>query len=229
MIASIQGVIFDCDGVLVDSEPLGLGALGTTLESFGFELGKIDLESFCGRTDTDSIQELCENWGISIDLEEYLDRKMTDYLVTLEEHGLSPFPGVQELLRDLKERGIPVAVASSGPPPKIAANLQAAGLQDAFTEIVSAVEVERGKPAPDVFLEAARRLGVPPECCAVVEDAPAGLLAARAAGMYAIAVAHTFSVEELQPLSDRAVEKIADIDANRIVQMHRCADPVGQR
>lgn len=226
MITDIQGVIFDCDGVLVDSEPLGLGALGTTLKSFGFELGKIDLESFCGRTDTDSIQELCEDWGISIDIDEYLDRKMADYLATLDEHGLKPFPGVRELLGDLNRQETPIAVASSGPPPKIAANLQTAGLQEAFSVIVSAVEVERGKPAPDVFLEAARRLGVPPERCAVVEDAPAGLQAAKAAGMYAVAVAHTFSVEELQPLSDRAVEKISDIDASQIVQEYGCAEPV---
>ncbi len=203
-----RAVIFDCDGVLVDSEPIGLKLLGEALQHFGFDPSEYDLERFCGRTDAESILELCEETGREIDLNAYLEHKLEVYLQGVETCGLEPFEGVPELIRELARSGFAIGVASSGPPRKIAANLRASGLNGELQVIVSAEEVERGKPAPDVFLEAARRLGVQPEMCSVVEDAPAGLHAAKAAGMRAVAVAHTFTVEELEPLADLAVEHI---------------------
>lgn len=207
-------VIFDCDGVLVDSEPLGLPALERTLLSFGFARSEFNLEHFCGRADTESIRELCESTGKQIDLKAYLARKMQNYLDEVASQGLQAFPGVPELLQSLREAGVALALASSGPIRKIQTNIDSAGLHGAFEAIVSAEEVERGKPAPDVFLEAARRIGVPPERCTVIEDAPAGLLAAKAAGMRAVAVAHTFPAHELAHLADEVVERIGLLDAD---------------
>ena len=110
-------------------------------------------------------------------------------LFALIDARLEPFADAAETLGALRARGIAVAVASSSARERLAHTLRRAGLEDAFDVSVAGDEVEHGKPAPDMFLEAARRLGVEPARCAVVEDSPPGVAAGRAAGMLTVAVA----------------------------------------
>ena len=93
-----RSIIFDCDGVLVDSEPLGLPALEKTLLSFGFQLDEFDVEMCCGRTDEDSIREICRLTGKVVDIPDFLVKKNEDYRAAVEQEGLRTFPGVRELL-----------------------------------------------------------------------------------------------------------------------------------
>jgi HAD superfamily hydrolase (TIGR01509 family) len=115
---------------------------------------------------------------------------------------LSPMNGLQRLIDQLAEDGIPMALATSAPKLNVTHTLAELGLSDAFSIIVRGDEVARGKPAPDVFIEAARRLGVEPGDCLVFEDAPMGIEAAQAAGMRVVALTTSFEAahfEQLQP------------------------------
>ncbi len=163
-------VIFDMDGVLVDSEPLGMEAMRRVMARQGVPYTEADNNEFVGRTTLEECRILKARHRLEAD-ERDLTRQYVDILVDLIREGPRPMPGVPEVLGDLGARGYRMALASSAEPVVIA------------TKIVSGTEVARGKPAPDVFLETAKRLGLPAPRCLVVEDSRNGLLAAKAAGM----------------------------------------------
>jgi len=176
-------VIFDCDGVLVDSERLGVLVEAELITAEGWTVTPAEVAShFLGKTDEHMLGEIERQVGRALGAEwlarlheRYAERFVTD---------LKAIDGITDLLDALVHAGIPTCVASSGTPEKMATTLGITGLYERFTgRIYSAVDVERGKPAPDLFLHAAASMGVAPERCAVVEDSPAGVTAARAAGM----------------------------------------------
>ena len=113
---------------------------------------------------------------------------------------LAPMPGLNALIQRLKDDGIAVALATSAPEPNVAHTLAELGLSAAFPIIVRGDQVARGKPAPDVFLEAARQLNLPPAQCLVFEDAPMGVVAAQAAGMPVVALTTSFAAARFQAL-----------------------------
>src|ERR1043165_4005408 len=123
-------------------------------------------------------------------------------------HGIEPLPAVRRCLAQLQAAGWRQAVASSAPPLNLEVILAALGVEDCFDAIVSAEEVERGKPDPQIFLAAAAKVRTPPGRCIVVEDAPAGTEAARRAGMRAIGVLTTHATLE----ADRVVRSLDDLD-----------------
>ncbi|MBD0349504.1 MAG: HAD family phosphatase, partial [Thermoleophilia bacterium] len=127
-------------------------------------------------------------------------------LFELLESELTPFDDAIATARQLDARGIPVAIASSSPRERLDRTLRAAGLEELFHVTVAGDEVERGKPAPDLFLAAARRLGVPPEDCVAVEDSPPGVESALAAGMTVVAVAR--APEHRDALGAHAVDEL---------------------
>jgi len=133
----------------------------------------------------------------------------------LTSNGVSAFPGVRELVEAARAMGMGVAVASSGSPEKIAHILGSSGLGDLLREdlIVSAKHVNKGKPAPDVYVEALRRLGCfEPHRAVVVEDAVNGLMAAKGAGCFTVAVATSLPAEVLHEHADAVFDSIADVD-----------------
>jgi len=175
-------IIFDMDGVLVDSEPVHVDAMRAVLVPFGVEYSDEVNEEFFGFTDLEVFRRLRARYGLHASPEELADRR-GELLVQLMRETAVAMPGVPEILLWLREAGYPLALASGSVPSVIGATLEAIGVRSLFAPVVSAVEVPHGKPAPDVFLETARRLGLPPEACLVIEDSRNGLLAARAAGM----------------------------------------------
>jgi HAD superfamily hydrolase (TIGR01509 family) len=179
-------IIFDCDGVLVDSERLSIKVDAMYLERLGWPMPEAEIiDRFVGRSDADMRADIERHIGrpIPADVEEEFSRL---YLQTLEAE-LAPVPGVREAL-DLIPT--PRCVASSGDHQKIRRNLALTGLDGYFDDrIFSATDVAHGKPAPDLFLHAASSLGVDPSRCAVVEDSGFGVEAALAAGMRAFAFA----------------------------------------
>src|SRR5437867_824075 len=175
-------VIFDMDGVLVDSEPLGMEAMRRVMARQGVPYTEADNNEFVGRTTLEECRILKARHRLEAD-ERDLTRQYVEILVGLIHEGPRPMPGVPDVLGELLTAGYRMALASSAEPVVIATNLDALDLGRFFEAIVSGTEVARGKPAPDVFLETAKRLGLPAPRCLVVEDSRNGLLAAKAAGM----------------------------------------------
>ncbi|ODT14059.1 MAG: hydrolase [Mesorhizobium sp. SCN 65-12] len=173
-------VIFDCDGVLVDSEALSLSALLGMIRTAGGSIGEdAAYEHFLGKSMKSVREILARDFGLVV-----TDAHLTDMRVELMRRfreELRPVPGVSEMLPRL---GLPYCVASSGTLDRIRYALDVTGLLGLFEpHLFSAAMVARGKPAPDLFLLAAERMGAAPNACLVVEDSPAGVAAARAAGM----------------------------------------------
>ena len=179
-------VVFDCDGVLVDSEVISVRVDQRVLADLGWELELDEIvERFVGRSEAHFIATLEERLGM--ELGEGWDRKYEPWYRTAFERGLVAVDGVVEALDELR---LPHCVASSGSHAKMRRTLGQTGLWHRFEgRIFSATEVANGKPAPDLFLHAAGTLGTAPERCAVVEDSAHGVQAARSAGMHVFAYA----------------------------------------
>jgi HAD superfamily hydrolase (TIGR01509 family) len=182
-------VIFDCDGVLVDSERLSIRVDAVYLERLGWPMEEAEIiERFVGRSDAD-MRAVIEGYlggPVPAEIDEEFDRL---YRETFERE-LVPVEGVSDVLDRLEVAGIPVCVASSGSHAKIRRSLALTELAHYFADrIFSATDVARGKPEPDLFLHAARSLGASPGECAVIEDSVYGVEAALAAGMQPFAFA----------------------------------------
>jgi HAD superfamily hydrolase (TIGR01509 family) len=182
-------IVFDCDGVLVDSERLSIRVDAMFLDRLGWPMSEAEIiERFVGRSDADMRAVIEEHLGrpIPADIHEEFDRV---YRETFEAE-LRPVDGIVVALDAIVATGIPVCVASSGGHAKIRRSLELTGLTRYFGDrIFSASDVDHGKPAPDLFLHAASRMGAPPSRSAVIEDSAFGVDAAIAAGMQAFAYA----------------------------------------
>jgi HAD superfamily hydrolase (TIGR01509 family) len=181
-------VIFDCDGVLVDSERLSIALDVEFLAGLGWPITEAEVvERWVGKTDVAMRREIEEHLGRDIGTE--WDAFSERYLAAFAA-DLVAVDGVADAVDAIQAAGYATCVASSGSHEKIRRNLTLTGLRDRFGErIYSGEDVEHGKPAPDLFLHAARSMGVAPEWTAVVEDSRHGVVAARAAGMWTFAYA----------------------------------------
>lgn len=205
---NIRAVIFDMDGVLTDSEPLINAAAIAMFKEKGLSVQPDDFLPFVGTGEERYIGGVAEKHNFPLDAAEAKHRTYEIYLGLVPDR-LQAFPGAVELVHRLRKAGLLVAVASSADEIKVAANLQKIGLpMDFWDEVLTGEEVKNKKPAPDLFLSAARKLGVEPEECAVVEDAITGVQAAKAAGMRCVAVAQTFPAGRLGE-ADLVREKIS--------------------
>lgn len=181
-------IIFDCDGVLVDSEPISLSVLLDVLREAGCAMTDAQAwEQFLGRSIGTVAKVLEDQYAMELTPEHLRQIRAKLYTRFLDELG--PIKGVRAAVTELtKSLGCPICVASSSQPERIRLSLDVTGLADLFgAHVYSASMVERGKPAPDLFLYAAAQMGVAPENCVVIEDSEAGIRAAQAAGMRVIA------------------------------------------
>ena len=197
---NILGVIFDCDGVLVNSEKLSCRALNVVFEKyFQTDIGT-DYSHVLGKSLKDSFKYYIESFQLelppSINLSElYLEKDLV--YQKLARNNLESFPGVVELLDYLQDTSLTITVASSGTHDKINFNLQQGKLDKYFSLITSADEVQQGKPHPDLFLLSAQKMNLDPERCMVLEDSVSGIKAAKAAHMTTVGVTNSFSKEIL--------------------------------
>jgi len=173
-------IIFDCDGVLVDSEPISIAVLLEMIAKSGVTMSEDDAyDRFLGRSMATISKILHEEYGFAAS-EADLDEMRTN-LYSRFELDLQPIPGIADTLKKLPQRR---CVASSSQPERIRLSLRLTGLIDLLDpHIFSATMVKNGKPAPDLFLFAANTMNVDPAECVVIEDSPAGIQAAKAAGM----------------------------------------------
>src|SRR5262245_55050230 len=180
---SVYGaIVFDLDGVLVDSEGIGFETLQALLAVYGVPYSREDNEPFIGVNDRDHFTALRAR-HVALPSVDALIAEQTARVLAQVGTCSIPMPGVPDVPARLRAAGYPMAVASSSLPAIVEARPVAVGVRPLFDAVVSSFEVARGKPAPDVFLEAARRLGVPATACLVIEDSAHGVRAAHDAGM----------------------------------------------
>lgn len=175
-----SGYIFDCDGTLADTMPLHFRAWSRAMTEEGADFPEDLFYSWGGRPTAEIITLLNERCGLAMPIEATVHRKERYFLELL--HEVQPITPIVEFAEKLKGHA-PIAVASGGHRELVYATLDFLKIRDWFQAVVCAEDYTKGKPNPDPFLEAAKRLGVPPEECVVFEDSPTGIEAAKAAGM----------------------------------------------
>ena len=188
----MRGAIFDLDGTIVDNMPVHAEAFAIFVERHGLPpLTLDDRKRLDGRRNRDIFPDLFGRELTDAEQAAFADEKEALYR-ELSVGRLAPAAGFLRLLDRLDAHAIPVAVATSAPPDNVGHTLAELGLTSRLTNIIRGDQVPRGKPFPDVFLAAAARLGVPAVDCVAFEDAPIGVIAARAAGMTTVAVGSSF-------------------------------------
>jgi HAD superfamily hydrolase (TIGR01509 family) len=183
----IKAILFDLDGLMFDSEPHSLASWEAVLAERGVKLDQPTIDSILGQRIDATARILIDKYHLPDTVQDLADAK-TDYQITHLAGKVKPMPGLIELLDEIDRREMPKAIASSGIRRYVEAVLRANGLLDRFRVIITGDQVAHGKPAPDVFLAAAKALDIEPQDCLVLEDAPNGVQAAKAAGMTCIAV-----------------------------------------
>ena len=185
---AVKGVLFDMDGVILDTEKLYTRFWCEAAQALGFPmthemaLGMRSLSHQVGE------RQLKAYLGDEVDYQQVRSKRIELMTAYINENGVELKPGIHELLAFLNENGLKKAVATSSPLDRTKEYLSQVGLVDAFDELVSGHMVEHGKPAPDIYLYAASKLGLKPEECLVLEDSPTGLLAAYRAGCIPVMV-----------------------------------------
>lgn len=208
----MQAVIFDVDGVLVDSYHAHLESWQATAREHEVPFTREDFARTFGRTSRDIIRLLWPNGETLSDeaIRIIDDRKEALY----REIVVQAFPamdGAGELIRGLHQAGFRIAAGSSGPPENVQLAVERLGMAHAFGALVTGMDVTRGKPDPQVFLLAAERLGTPPARCVVVEDAPAGVEAAHRAGMKCVGVISTGRTHADVAHAERVVRSLREL------------------
>jgi beta-phosphoglucomutase len=212
-----RAVIFDVDGVLVDSYRAHLESWLRVAREHGLEITEEDFARTFGRTSREIIAEF---WGD--DTDEDTRRAIDDRKEALYRDIVrARFPamdGAADLVRALHAAGNRLAVGSSGPPENIELSLELLGVGDLFEGVVTGRDVTRGKPDPQVFQIAAERLRLAPSRCVVIEDAPAGVAAAKAAGARCIALTGTATADRLAA-ADRVVRSLREIGPGLVAEL----------
>lgn len=211
------GLIFDVDGVLVDSYWSHFKSWQIAAAEFGFTITEDEFRHNFGRK---SHETITERWGDRLTAEQiahFEHRKEAAYRDVIRDD----FPGMdgaRELIDTWQATGNLLAVASSGPPENVAIVLDQLGRRSSFQTVITGDDVTRGKPDPQVFLLAAGGLRLPANHCAVVEDAPAGIAAAKAAGMLAIGLVSTGHTWQSLSAADQRVASLRDLTAADIIE-----------
>lgn len=206
---AIEGVLFDMDGVLVDSEPLHLEVERAIFEELGIGISEEEHYAYVGMAPLEVWKSIRRRYDLKTPAETLYRREQNRKLTLFEQREIPLVEGVFPLLQRLYEKGYPIALASSSPRRIIDLFVEKTGVGDFFRFLISAEEVERGKPAPDIFLAAAERLGCSPSDCLVIEDSANGVQAAKAAGMYCIGFQNSNSGYQDLSVADRVVESFS--------------------
>lgn len=185
---TIQAILFDLDGLMVDSEPLAKGAWRLLLARYGHSLDRATVDALFGLRSADSARLVRERFSLPLSAEQVAAEKREILRSLLRDGALRTMPGLFDLLRAVDERGLVRAVATSSGRDWASFALCAVGAEQGFAAVIAGDLVQKGKPAPDIYLAAARALSLPPEACLALEDSPPGVQAAKAAGMRCVAV-----------------------------------------
>jgi HAD superfamily hydrolase (TIGR01509 family) len=193
----LKAFIFDMDGVMLDSEPIHLAAYNKVLTPFGVSIAMpVFKAKYMGKRGMQVSEKIVEDCSLPIPAKELHRMKRAQHEDFLQNRELPVTPGLQKAVKEL-EGLLPLALASNSNPNSIDIILERLGLKEYFSVVLSGSNVPNGKPAPDIYLKTAQELGVEAKECAVLEDSPVGVAAAKAAGMACIGITTTHTREEL--------------------------------
>jgi beta-phosphoglucomutase family hydrolase len=215
----MAGAIFDWDGVVINSASHHETSWERLARECGYTLPENHFKRGFGMKNEVIIPELLRWTSIPTEIRILSLRKEAIYREVVRELGIQPLPGVREWLASLRAEGVPCVIASSTHRENITTALEILGLEEFFRDAVTSEDVSRGKPHPEVFLTAAKRLGVAPEDCVVFEDALVGIAAAKAAGMRVVAVTTTEPAEKLAH-ADWVVDQLDQLTVSQLWSGH---------
>lgn len=238
---ALKAVIFDFDGVIVDSEPLHYQAFCDVLEPLGLAHSyDVYVERYIGFDDRDAVRAIFQDAGRILDPDAFqrLLRAKEEAFKRIVARGVVPFDGAKDLVSEILRAGIPLAIASGAKGDEIRLILQGLGMLHAFSVIVSADDVTAGKPHPETYQRALQGLfsrhpdmlsdpasdGASSRGVVVIEDTPTGIQAARSAGLFVVGVGHTYPVSELHQ-AHWVVPRIADLTLERLRDALRLHKP----
>ncbi|UCE12549.1 MAG: HAD family phosphatase [Candidatus Heimdallarchaeota archaeon] len=209
---SFTTLILDCDGVIVDSEPFSCGAWNVVFErEYGIDIGT-DYSAILGGTTQNAIEHYLTKYNLdkSEDIRLRLAEIKEQVYLEIAKGKLEPISGIQEIIKQARELGWKIGVASSGIMKKILFNLREANILEKFDAITGSEPHLRGKPYPDIYLSVAKQLKSIPRDCIVIEDTPSGITAAKRAGMYVIGITTTFPKKNLTE-ADRIIASYKEL------------------
>lgn len=220
----LKAILFDMDGVIIDSEPLHARAAIKALQKFGVPLTTDFCYSFIGSTAKHMLEVIKEKWQLPFSLDTLMTANQEAKKELLALEGYPVIPGVRELMEALHQGGYKIAIASSSPLAEISETVKRLTLGNFLQEIVSGMQVPNPKPAPDIFLCAAKALGVSASECLVIEDSSNGLRAAKAAGMSALAFHNPNSGRQDLGMADYVIEGFDEITPDFLEQIYQHAN-----
>ena len=183
-----SGIVFDMDGVLIDSEPIVKTSGQAAARLFGAELSDDLYNNLIGLPAKEVENGLQQAFGAAFPMQEFRDELEILWHEHVQAHGMPIKPGIEHVLETLRENAIPFAIATSTPTERAQFSLTTAGIHHHFDVIVGGDQVSSGKPAPDIFLAAAEKIQIQPTSCIAFEDSAVGVKAASSAGMYTIMI-----------------------------------------
>ena len=210
----MKAVIFDMDGVLVDSQPYHFKADIETMSEYGVIKDQKFYEAFAGTLTDNRMRTLRDMFGLDVPAEELIEKREKMILDIMANEDIKPVSGIPEFLRSIKALGLKTAVASSSGIELIKLVLDRLGIAVYFDSITSGNDVKRGKPSPDIFLLAAERIGAEPSECLVVEDSENGVKAAKSAGMKALGYINPTSGNQCLDMADVVTDDFRKVDIN---------------
>ena len=187
---SAKAVLWDMDGVIVDTAPYHLKAWQEVFRKGGVNFTEEQFRQSFGQRNDTIIRSVLGEEVSQYEIDSISVEKEENFRLKIRQN-LKPLPGVMELMKSLTEHGFKMALASAAPMENVQLLIRGVGIEKRFQSIISGEDVTEGKPSPQVFLLAAEKLGVEPQRCVVIEDAVAGVAAARRAGMHCVAVTNT--------------------------------------
>ena len=215
----ITSVLFDMDGVLVDSQPMHYDADIETMKNFGVKIQVSDVEKYAGTTNPDRYARFKEEYHMTASVEEMVAFREKCIMEFVYKYPLEAIDGVRSLLESVKKAGLKTAVASSSSYDFIYAVLDRLNIREFFDLVISGEDMKQGKPAPDIFLKTAGALNSTPEECVVVEDSGNGVLAANRAGMKVIGYINKSSGKQNLSTATAVIDRFDIIDGEYIKNM----------